>query len=380
MKRDTALWLALAALLLAAALRIIGAGGYPVWTDEGWSIWAASSPATVIERVAADRHPPLYFAALSLWRIPAGDSHIALRFLSIAGGLILVAAVYRIGADWFGRRAGVFALWLMAALPAAVYYGQEVRHYGWLATFSALSWLIFLRYLRRPRRSLWIGYVLSVAALLYTLYFGVLTLAVQGVVGVIALGVDFRRGARPSNRRLPAPTNPLRIWGLIAAWIAAAILYAPWLYVILTQQAKLLSTGIQGAPGTLTAENVLLILQIVFGLHLLITLGAFALGTWAILRRPGLQRIALLWGGGGLLVAMFVLNAKFDFLAARTLVFLTPLLLIVVGFGLSRLDRRIGVPLAGVWLMLTLAVPQVIQPRLDSGAAARALATRLSAR
>ena len=51
-------------LIVAAALRILGAGSYPVWTDEGWSIWAASDPTQVIGIVAADRHPPLYFAAL----------------------------------------------------------------------------------------------------------------------------------------------------------------------------------------------------------------------------------------------------------------------------------------------------------------------------
>src|SRR5215213_1978469 len=96
-------------LLLAAALRILGAGSYPVWTDEGWSAWATSDPAQVIGIVTADRHPPLYFVALSLWRQAAGDSRLALRFLSIVGGLLTVAIVYGIGADMFGRRAGVFA-------------------------------------------------------------------------------------------------------------------------------------------------------------------------------------------------------------------------------------------------------------------------------
>ena len=54
-------------------------------------------------------------------------------------------------------------------LPSAVYYAQEVRHYGWLTLFSALSWLILLRYLRQTSRKLWIGYVLSLATMLYTL-------------------------------------------------------------------------------------------------------------------------------------------------------------------------------------------------------------------
>ncbi len=362
-------------LILAAALRIMGAGHYPAWTDEGWSIWASNDPAQVIGIVAADRHPPLYFAALSVWRIAAGDSHVALRLLSIAGGLLLVAVVYRLGADWFGRRAGLFAVLLLAALPIAVYYAQEVRHYGWLALFAALSWLVFLRYLRKPSRALWIGYVLSITAMLYTLYFGAFTLAAQGVIGLAApFFVGTHSRVRPIQGRHTG--LPLRMWGsLTAAWLAAAILYLPWLYVIVTQQAGILGSGISGFPGTVSAENVLPILQIVFGEQAAIPLIAFALGTWAILRRPSAARIGLLLGGGGLFAVMFLLSVKFDFLAARTLVFVTPLLMVVCGGGLSRTNGRIAAALAGVWIVMTLAVPQMIQTRLDSGAAARALAS-----
>ena len=91
-------------MLLAAAVRIINAGHWPVWTDEGWSTWAASDHRidVILDNVAKDRHPPLYFLSLSAWWTIAGDSRIALRFLSIASGLLTVAAVYRIGADWFG--------------------------------------------------------------------------------------------------------------------------------------------------------------------------------------------------------------------------------------------------------------------------------------
>ena len=354
-------------LLLAAALRILGAGSYPVWTDEGWSAWASGDPAQVIGIVAADRHPPLYFAALSLWRLVAGDSHLALRFLAIAGGMLTVAIVYQIGADVFGRRAGVFAALLFAALPAAVYYTQEVRHYGWLTLFTALSWLLLLRYLRRPGWSLWLAYVLSLTAMLYTLYFGVFTLAAQGVVGLLAFAWSAYKGT--TGRTLG------RWLALVGAWIAAGVLYLPWINVILTQQASILGGGIAGAPGTLTPAALLPILQILFSAQMAIPLAAFALSTLALLRRPTLVRGAVLIGGAGLLVALILLSTRFDLLSARTLVFVTPLLLVVCGYGFSRIGWRIVSGFIGIWLVLTLAMPQVIQPRLDSGAAARALAS-----
>ncbi len=376
-----------AVLVVAAALRILGAGSYPVWTDEGWSIWASGDPAQVIGMVAADRHPPLYFAALSVWRLAAGDSLIALRWLSIAAGLLLVAVVYRIGADGLGHRAGVLAALLIAALPTAVYYAQEVRHYGWLTLFSALSWLVLLRYLKRPSRALWLGYLLSITAMLYTLYFGVFTLAMQGIT-VLWAGV--RRGTARQPKVARAPT---RWMGIFGAWLAAAILYLPWGTVIVTQQAGILGSGISGFPGTITPGSALAVLQVVFGAQMAIPLAGFALGAWAILRHRSVQRIGVLLGGGGLLVGMFLLSLKFDFLSARTLVMVTPLLMVVAGYGLSRVDaaiegrratfgclglplqRMIGGVIAGLWVILTLALPQMVQPRLDSDQAARALAS-----
>ena len=367
MKASKRLLPVVAVLLIAAALRIVGASGYPVWTDEGWSIWASSNPAQVIGIVAADRHPPLYFAALSLWRLAAGDSLLALRFLSIAAGVIAAAVVYRLAADVFGRRAALIAALLFAALPSAIYYAQEVRHYGWLTLFSALSWLILLRYLRRPSRKLWIGYVLSLAAMLYTLYFAVFTIAAQGIVTLLW---GIRRGVIGLRSKHNAPTRRL-----IAAFLAAAILYLPWLYVIATQQAGILSGGIGDAPNTIQPEDVLAVLQVGFGIQWLIPLAGFVVGGLLILRRPRLRPLALLIGGAGLLIGMVVLSLRFDLLSARTLTFLTPLLLIVSGYGLSKLDRRVGYGLASLWVLLTLMTPQVIQPRLHSEAAARALAS-----
>jgi 4-amino-4-deoxy-L-arabinose transferase-like glycosyltransferase len=361
-----------AVLLLAAALRILGAGGSPVWTDEGWSAWASSDPAQVIGIVAADRHPPLYFAALSAWRQVAGDSRIALRLLSIAAGVITVAAVYRIGADWFGRRAGLLAALLLAALPSAVYYAQEVRHYGWLSLFTALSWLVLLRYLRKPGRALWVGYVLCITAMLYTLYFGVFTLAAQAVTVLLAAIGDWRKVGRHTG----LPLRFAQQWGaLAAAWAAAGVLYLPWVYVIATEQAGILGGGISGAPNTISPGNLLLILQSVLSAQVLIPLVGFALGVWAIARRPNIGRVGVLLGGAGLLVGMILLSLRFDLLGARTLVFLTPLLALVCGYGLSRLDVRLGAALLGVWLALTLVFPTEIQARLHSEAAAEALAS-----
>src|SRR5690349_13943229 len=256
-------------LILAAATRIINVSSWPVWTDEGWSIWATDNPHldVVLDNLAHDRHPPLYFVALAGWRSLAGDSLLALRYLSIAAGLLTVAVTYRIGADVFGRRAGLYAALLLAALPIAVYYSQEVRHYGWFMLFVALSWLCFLRYLKRPRFSLLIGYCVSLTLAFYTLYFAILPLAVQIVVGLLW---RFRN------------PPPLHVWRggrgvrfLFATWIATAILYAPWLWVIATIQFPTLTTGIGNLPGTYaaTVANIPMLGELLLGTQWALLLG-----------------------------------------------------------------------------------------------------------
>ncbi len=345
--------MAAAVLLLAAAVRIGGVGSWPVWTDEGWSVWAASAPdlSATIRRVAEDRHPPLYFAALHLWGGLAGDSRLALRFLSIGASLLTVAAAYRIGADAFGRRAGVLGALLLAVLPSAVYYGQEIRHYGWLMLFTTLLWLFALRYLRQPRPSAWLGAALSLTLILYTLYIGLLV--------VVALAVAVVTYPVPLKRKLALGT----------AGLAACALYIPWLIVV-AEQAPFISRGISGFPGTIptTLGSLPLLLSLVFGAGAgwALTLGAYG---YALLpdARPAPRRcdlIALAIGGAGLFVIMFVLSLRFDLLAARTLSFLTPPLMIVSGAGLNRLGPRAGALFALTFVLATLSTPFVVQTRL----------------
>ena len=253
-------------LLLAAATRIINAGHWPVWTDEGWSTWAASDHHfdVILSRVAQDRHPPLYFLALSAWWSVAGYSRIALRFLSIVGGLLTVAVVYRIGADWFGKRAGSYAALLLAVLNIAVYYSQEIRHYSWLMLAISLMTLTFLRYLRRPRPTMLVAYALSVVFMLYTLYIGVFILIVQVPVGLLLW-----RGSRRDKAKL------------IAAWTASFVLYAPWL-VAISQQINILAGGIDGYPTNLS--SLLIVAGLLFGGQLALTVGLYIVGASRVIR------------------------------------------------------------------------------------------------
>ncbi|MFN3981142.1 MAG: hypothetical protein ACK4SA_12245 [Caldilinea sp.] len=140
-------------LLLAAFLRYYHLDASSLWNDEGNS-WAMLSRSfgEIAAAAAADIHPPGYYWLLKLWSMLFGDSAAAMRTLSAALGVLLVALVaaialratrIRVGWRWFP----VLAAFLAAVNPFQVYYSQEARMYMLLAVeaaglFGALLWMM----------------------------------------------------------------------------------------------------------------------------------------------------------------------------------------------------------------------------------------------
>ena len=374
-----AIWPAVLILLLAAAARFHGAADRPVWTDEGFVTWATDDPnfRVIFDKVEEwDRHPPLHVFTIGAWRQVAGDSRIALRWWAIAAGLLSTALVYRTGADGFGRAAGCYAALLFAVLEMAVYYGAEIRDYGWLVLAVCLMSFFFLRLLRHPRPALWIGYVLSIAFMLYTVYLGLLVLAVQGL---ILLRVGWRA----------------KLY-IVTGWIAAAALFIPWLIVLWRQYDRgynSVSEGISGFPGSYDARLATLqpLAEFLLGSQLALLGGLFLFGAWVLLPLPksrlirvgadprvgpgrthwsaptmrGLVGLYLVLAGGGVFVFMVVANLWIGLVSTRTLVYLTPPLMLVTGYGLSRIQAPARELFAALAVILSLTGDQVFQPRLE---------------
>lgn len=380
-------------LLLAAWVRILGADHFPVWTDEGFTTWAISEPGRIIERLATDRHPPGYFLVLGWWQQVAGESHLALRLPSVLLGILTVAMIYRIGDDTFGRTAkpgredvSWYGMLMFAVLPSAVYYSQEIRHFGPFVTSVCWSSLLFVRILRRPKWYLFVLYALSVALMMYIMYFGVWVVLVQVLVALV-----FWRGDYRINWRVGWPDKAK----FLAAWAAAFVLYIPWIVVILRYQIGILGAGISAQDGTFSSSlpDLLRLLEVLMGGGLALTAGLYVVGFWGTLvsdrtdvtlglrfANPAwLAEFYIMLWGLGLFVLLALLNIFTGALAARLTIFLSPALMAVVGAGIVR--QRIGVRwslLAG-YLGVSLLLPPVITPRLDYPAAAEALAAQYRA-
>ncbi len=381
-------------LFIAAALRFSGVASTPVWTDEGWSTWAMSEPTVgaIVDKLVQDRHPPLYFLAVGLWSNIAGESRIALRLPSVLVGVLTVALVFRIGEDTFGRTArpgredvAWYGMLVFALLPVAVYYSQEIRHFGWFVCAACVSSLVFVRLLRDPTPRRLVLYALSVALMMYLLYFGVWVVLVQVFVGLVLWRGDARRNWR---------TSPRDKGKLVLAWVGAFVLYLPWFYVVMTRQLPILTAGITAAPGTFDSNlpGIHQLLALLMGGGFALTGGLYIVGLWGTLVSDrtdvtlGLRfsnpawlgtLYVVLWGLG-LFVLLALVNLRTGVLSTRTTVFLSPALMLVVGAGIVRLRTGVRWSLLAGYIATSLFLVPLIQPRLAYDATAARVATGYS--
>src|SRR5258708_9698451 len=109
-KRQGFTWVLLIAgiIWLAFLIRVWNLTKESFWADEGWTMMLSKGPtlSDVVQTMADDQHPPLYFVLMHYWIGLAGNSEFTTRFLSLAWSVIGVALVYRIRAEVFSHGAG----------------------------------------------------------------------------------------------------------------------------------------------------------------------------------------------------------------------------------------------------------------------------------
>src|SRR3954453_15211263 len=235
-------------------------GGY--WIDEGISVGIASHPFADIPRVLSqDGNPPLYYLLLHGWMQVTGTSEAATRMLSLVFAILAVPASFWAGARLFDRRAGALAAAGAAGSPFLTYYAQETRMYSLVVLLSILASASFvLAFVRGERRHVaWLGVWL--ALLLYTHTWGRFLAAAMGGAWLVM----WRRGQVPARdgARLGA---------------ALALVYAPWLPVVIFQTAH------TAAPWA-ERPSPLLLLGVPGGLFGYVALPLLALAVFFALRR-----------------------------------------------------------------------------------------------
>ncbi len=171
-------WL-LAIVLLAFTLRVARLDLQPLWWDEGWSLYFATSDiGSMLARTAIDIHPPLYYSLLHIWILIAGPAVLSVRLFSVAVGVLSVPLVFILGRRLFCTRVGIMVAMTMAVAPFHIYYSQEVRMYA-LVTFLVLcSMYLFVSLLGSEEsvsssRIRWAAYVVVTSLAMYTQYYAI---------------------------------------------------------------------------------------------------------------------------------------------------------------------------------------------------------------
>ena len=226
-------------VLLALGLRLARLAFQPLWWDEGWSLYFATTDVrSMLELTAVDIHPPLYYLLLHLWIQVLGSGAIAVRLLSVLIGTATVPLLYATGRRLLGERGGLLAAFLLAVSAFHIYYSQEVRMYGLVTLLGLAAFYFALRWesgnWEIGRLGNWVGYVLAATAALYTQYYAAfLLLALNLVVLFYWLKLP-SLGRGKSSPPLGEGEGSAQGRGNLLPWLSAqlavALLYLPWLW------------------------------------------------------------------------------------------------------------------------------------------------------
>ncbi|SEN44365.1 Uncharacterized membrane protein [Pseudomonas sp. ok272] len=205
-------------LVLAALVRLYGLTSAAIWGDEGSSLLMSQFTLSGIWFHAAhDVHPPLYFMLLHGWMALFGDGLFAIRALSALPGVVAVALGVWLVRLVANPRVALLAGLLLALLPTAVRYSQEVRMYSLLGVWLLGATIALVYWLKQPQRSRYLViYTLLMTAAFYTHYFTALCVIAHWVY-LLVLRVQ--------------PAHPQRYLQRPAWWLAnlaIVLLFMPW--------------------------------------------------------------------------------------------------------------------------------------------------------
>lgn len=200
-----------------------------LWLDEALSVQIASLPiGDIAEALKHDGHPPLYYVLLHGWMEVFGSDDFAVRALSGVIGLATLPLVWLLGRRKGGTTLAWVAVAVVAVSPFAVRYSSETRMYALVILLVVIGWLLLDDVIDRGKTTVgrYIGLAIVSAALLYAHYW---SLWLLGAVGLTALWKIWRAVDREQRRSW---------WGVVAALVAAVIIFSPWIPTMLYQSAN----------------------------------------------------------------------------------------------------------------------------------------------
>jgi 4-amino-4-deoxy-L-arabinose transferase-like glycosyltransferase len=361
-------------LLTSFALRVVGLDRWPLWWDEGISVYFAhQNPPAILDEMQATNHadPPIYVLALSGWRMLTGSSPFAFRFFSVLLGVVTVTLTWTIGRWLTDKRIALLATLFVALAPMQVYYSREAKSYTFAtacALLSTYAWGRGLGY-RTCRLPLarsasqtrwWIVYGLSTAAAVGAHYYVGLLVLWQGLWVV---GKTWLAWTHESLTRYEALAR-LRQWLLVV--ILAALILMPW-------TLALFSTTVRGVHG-LSRHESLSLWSYLAQVGSALGAGPDAKGAAALIASVGLAALGIIGarivnapcshGRRGFLstwvavplAAAYLMQSAYSFFFPRFLLYLGTAYYLLVGRGIAALGRRLSATIAVIVLVASIGL------------------------
>ncbi len=318
--------LVVASTVLMAVLSLLFIGDKSIWIDEAGSIFFARDWSQMWQYLLShEANMWLYYIMLNPW-LKLGHSEAIIRALSAVFAVATIPAVYLLGRQLFGQRAGAIATLLVASNAFFIRYAQEARGYTLLVLLVTLSSLFFVRAVQTASWKDWLGHALCSALALYTHLFAALVYFVH-VVSLALLG----------RRNLP--------WrGFVFSILVLGILLIPLIVWQPLNSGQLdwisppTASNIYGFFLELTGNRPLLLLYFIFCSTTLL----------AVLRTPPHQRgqyelwghlFVALWALAPLAVTLVFSWVIRPVFVSRYLIISLPALALLAGAGISRLKR-----------------------------------------
>lgn len=195
-----------------------------MWLDEALTVDIARHPLSQLHALLRqDGAPPLYYVLLHFWMRLFGSSNLGARSLSGVISVLTIPVGWLVG-RYYGRSTAIALVVLLASAPFAIYYGTEARMYSLVMLITALGLLALLRAMQRVTVFNLLGLAVSVAAVLYTQYWGLY------LVGTLAVWLlwQARKGQPEAMRRANAR------W-CFGALVLGCLAFVPWLPTFIFQ-------------------------------------------------------------------------------------------------------------------------------------------------
>ena len=351
-----------------------------LWLDEALSVNIATLPlGDLVDALARDGHPPLYYVLLQAWTELFGTGDVAVRALSGVFGIATLPVLWLAARRYAGAAGAVATVVLAATSPFLVRYATEARMYALVMFLVTLGWLAVQLALERPTPARLIAVAVLAGLLALTHYWSLYLLATVFILLLLA----WRRGRASAGR-------------VAIGMAAGGLVFAPWLPTFLDQMGK---TGTPwGEPerptnvltialadwggGTLGASGEAQLLGA--GIGVLVLLALFArrlderrlevdLGT----RPKARPEVLAVFGTMALaVVAGYATESAF---ASRYTAVVIPLVLLVAGLGaavLPAVPARMAVIVLLAALGLAGSVRNVTTDRTQLGDIARTIAAQ----